>query len=95
MDEAKKKGAGAGNARWGKRSRSPKNRPRPPNPEQPYFSFKSVAPIICSAEQSFGLWTNMFIILFENNYFYAVKLQSANWSCYNNYDTIEKELDKA
>ena len=37
----------------------------------------------------------MFIILFENNYFYAVKLQSANWSWYNNYDTIEKELDKA
>ena len=37
----------------------------------------------------------MFIILFKNNYFYAVKLQSANWSWYNNYDTIEKELDKA
>lgn len=25
--------------------------PRPPNPEQPYFSFESVAPIIFSAEQ--------------------------------------------
>lgn len=69
--------------------------PARPTPNNPYFSFKSVAPIICSAEQSFGLWTNMFIILFENSYFYAVKLQSANWSWYNNYDTTEKELDKA
>lgn len=34
----------------------------------------------------------MFMILFKNNCFYAVKLQSANWSSYNNYDTIEKEL---
>lgn len=67
----------------------------PAQPRTTLFSFKSVAPIICTAEQSFGLWTNMFIILFKNNYFYAVKLQSANWSWYNNYDTIEKELDKA
>ena len=37
----------------------------------------------------------MFIILFENNSVYAVNLQSANWLWYNNYDTIEKELDKA